>query len=129
MKTGSAALSIALIALGLAGFASAQPEYGERHRPARDLVARVQSDLQRAAQSPTVRGKDRERYDNALRHLSQFDRDLTRGKFDKGKLDTAIDNVKRVVQNNTLVVEDRDALREDLARLRGLRAAYDRRRE
>lgn len=120
---------IALIAPGLVRLANAQPESGERRSPARDVVARVQSDLQRAAQSPAVHGKDRERYDNAMRHLSQFDRDLTRGKFDKGKLNTAIEDVKHVVENNTLAVEDRDALREDLARLRDLRAAYERRRE
>ena len=54
-------------------------------------------------------------------HLSEFDGDLRAGKFDKGKLDGAIDNLKDVVRKNTLESHDRDALARDLSDLRTLR--------
>jgi hypothetical protein len=88
---------------------------------ARDLVSRVQNDLQRAADFTRNNGKERERYENVQHHLSQFDRDLRHDHFDKGKLDTAIDDLKNVVKNNTLEGHDRDALASDLSDLRTLR--------
>jgi hypothetical protein len=88
---------------------------------ARDLVARVQDDLQRAADFTRNNHKERERYQNVQHHLSEFDRQLRRDHFDKGKLDTAIDDLKNVVKNNTLESHDRDALASDLSDLRTLR--------
>jgi hypothetical protein len=88
---------------------------------ARDLVSRVQNDLQRAADFTRNNEKERIRYENVQHHLSEFDRDLRRDHFDKGKLDTAIDDLKNVVQNNTLESHDRDALASDLSDLRTLR--------
>jgi len=87
---------------------------------ARNLVSRVQDDLQRAADFTRNNEKERVRYENAQHHLSEFDRDLRRDHFDKGKLDTAIDNLKDVVKNNTLEGHDRDALAADLSDLRTL---------
>jgi hypothetical protein len=88
---------------------------------ARDLVSRVQSDLQRAEDFTRTNEKERSRYENVQHHLSEFDRDLRRDHFDKGKLDSAIDNLKDVVKNNTLEGHDRDALAADLSDLRTLR--------
>lgn len=87
----------------------------------RDLVARVQDDLQHAADFTRNKEKERERYQNVQHHLSEFDRELARGHFDKGKLDAAIDDLKNVVQNNTLESRERDALAADLSDLRTLR--------
>ncbi len=94
---------------------------GQEYSRARDVVAKVQEDLQRAADFIRNNDKERDRYHEVQRRLSDFDRDLTRGKFDKGKLDQAIDDLKDVVNNNTLESHDRDALRDDLAALRTLR--------
>lgn len=88
---------------------------------ARDLVAHVQDDLQRAADFTRTNEKERSRYENVQHHLSEFDRELRRDHFDKGKLDDAIDNLKDVVKNNTLESHDRDALASDLSDLRTLR--------
>ena len=88
---------------------------------ARDLVTRVQDDLQRAADFTRNNEKERVRYENVQHHLSEFDRDLRHDHFDKGKLDAAIDNLKDVVKNNTLEGHDRDALAADLSDLRTLR--------
>jgi hypothetical protein len=88
---------------------------------ARDLVAHVQDDLQRAADFTRTNEKERSRYENVQHHLSEFDRELRRDHFDKGKLDDSIDNLKDVVKNNTLESHDRDALAMDLSDLRTLR--------
>jgi hypothetical protein len=95
---------------------------GQDYRNTRDIVAKVQGDLERAADFTRNKEKERDRYHDVQRKLSDFDRELTRGKFDKGKLDQAIDDLKDVVNNNTLESHDRDTLREDLAILRTVRA-------
>jgi hypothetical protein len=104
--------------------------YGRRERGpyarARALVSRVQRNLERAQRSSNARGRQRERYENAQRHLSQFDERLARGDFDKDKLDTAIDDVKNVVENNTLPPRARAQLRDDLRDLRQMRAVRGR---
>jgi hypothetical protein len=88
---------------------------------ARDLVAHVQDDLQRAADFTRTNEKERVRYENVQHHLSEFDRELRRDHFDKGKLDDTIDNLKDVVRNNTLESHDLDDLARDLSDLRTLR--------
>ena len=95
--------------------------FGQEYGRGRDLVAKVQDDLQRAAEFTRNNEKERERYQNVQRHLSEFDRELRRGHFDKDKLDSAIDDLKNVVKNNTLESRDRDRLAADLSDLRTLR--------
>jgi Skp family chaperone for outer membrane proteins len=86
------------------------------------LCQTVQNDLQHATHYTRLKGKERERVDNALRSLSEFDQKFSRGDFDKGKLDQAIEDLKNVVEHNPLSAEDRSILNEDLARLRDFRA-------
>lgn len=93
---------------------------------ARGLVGRVQHDLDRAQRMAPVAGRQRERYENVRHHLSQFDDKLSRGDFDKGKLDVAIDDLKNVVNGNVLSPRSRDDLRDDLEALRSMRAARGR---
>ncbi len=93
---------------------------------ARDLVSRVQRDVARAQKMAPVAGRQRDRYDNAQRHLAEFDNSLSRGDFDKDKLDQAIEDVNNVVKNNPLSPRSRDDLRDDLADLRSMRAARGR---
>ena len=100
---------------------TAMVAFGQEYGRARDLVARVQDDLRRAADFTATKEKERDRYRDVQRKLSEFDRDLSRGHFDKGKLDGAIDELKEVIKDNTLESHDRDALAADLADLRTLR--------
>jgi hypothetical protein len=102
------------------------PAYTQtRYDAARDLVARTQEDLRRAADFTSVKKDERERIVNTQKHLSDFDRGLTRHKFDKDKLNDAIEDLKNVVEHNTLGGEDRDALTRDLGDLRAMRARHD----
>jgi uncharacterized membrane protein YccC len=94
---------------------------GRRYDRARDFVSRVQKNLRRAERFTPPNEKEKERYHNAQQHLSEFDRKLSEGQFDKDKLDEAIDDVKNVVEHNTLSSENRDVLTRDLQELRDLR--------
>ena len=105
-----------------AAISAALPVLGQdRADRARELVDRVMADLEHAADFTRNNEKERERYSNVQHHLSEFDRELRRGNFDKGKLDAAIDDLKNVVKNNTLGPRERDALASDLSDLRTLR--------
>ncbi len=97
--------------------------FGQDYTNARDLVAKVQTDLERAADFTRSNEKERSRYQSVQRKLSEFDRELKKGKFEKGKLDEAIDELKEVVKSNTLESHDRDSLSADLTALRILRDA------
>jgi hypothetical protein len=99
--------------------------FGQDYARARDVVARVQDDLRRAADFTISKEKERDRYRDVQRKLSEFDRELAKGHFDKGKLDAAIDELKEVMKDNTLESHDRDALAQDLADLRTLRDVRD----
>lgn len=94
----------------------------EPHR----LVARVQDHLMRAERTTRPRGRERDRYENARKHLADFDQSLSRRQFDKGRLDTAIDDVKNVVDGNPLSPDAKEELSRDLADLRELRERFDR---
>lgn len=70
-----------------------------------------------------VSGRDRSRYNHALRHLSQFQDRYYRGDFDKGRLDEAINDVQNIVDHNPLDGRARSMLWNDLNELRGFRAS------
>jgi hypothetical protein len=69
--------------------------------------------------------RERERYDNALRPLGEFQERVRRGDFDKGKLDQAIEDVQNLVDHNPMDGRARSVLWRDLGALRSLRARYD----
>jgi len=104
-----------LIAVGLvfAGSHGRDRDYSEL----RSLVDRVQSDL-RAASDLEHGDKQRDRYHNAQDNLSKFDRNLAKGKFDKGALGHSIDSLNDILEHNTLQASSRDLLRRDLADLK-----------
>lgn len=91
----------------------------------RAVVDRTQSDLHRAADFELHAHKQIDRYQNAETKLSDFDREVTRGHFDKGKLNASIDAVKDVIDHNTLSPDLRDALQSDLRDLRVVRADHE----
>lgn len=68
-------------------------------------------------------GRERARYDNAIRHLSQFQNRYYRGDFDKDRLDQAIADVQNIVDHNPLDGRARSMLWNDLSELRAFRAS------
>ena len=103
-----------------AAAACAFQQYGNDLGDIRGLVDRNQNDLRAAADLEHGK-KERNRYYRAQKALSAFDRRLSKGHFDKGKLNQAISDVQSVIDHNTLQPSSRDALLRDVADLRATR--------
>jgi hypothetical protein len=93
-----------------------------RYDEARQVVGRTQVDLDRAASFLKSNKKEQERLRNAQKHLSEVDRHMAKGKFDKGTLDSAIEDIQNVLDHNVLQSQDRDMLMRDIKELREIRS-------
>jgi len=112
--------------LPLTAFGGAQyaGSYYSQHPDLRQLIDRTQTDLRNSSElEHTGKGKQRDRYRNAQKSLSTFDRHLTKGKFKKGELDKAIGDIQNILDHNTLQASSRDALLSDVQNLRLARSA------
>jgi hypothetical protein len=89
---------------------------------ARQVVGRTQVDLDRAASFLKGNKKEQERLRNAQKHLSEVDRHMAKGKFDKDTLDSAIEDIQNVLDHNVLQSQDRDVLMRDIKELREVRS-------
>jgi len=116
LRIRSALLAVAAVLVAPAGMWAQEGAYPD----ARRLVQHVQEDLRHVMQEDP-RHKEADHVEDALKHLSDFDRGLANSKFDKGRLDAAIDHMKRILDDNTIDARDRDALKPDLEDLRHLR--------
>ena len=94
---------------------------GDEYDAARNMIQHVQDDLRTIQPAGPHQGKDRERIQDALKHLSDLDRHLTRDKFSKGAIDDAIGNVQGILNHNTLETRERDMLNADIHDLRELK--------
>lgn len=99
-------------------------QYPAPYTDLRGLIDRTQSDLQAAAEMEHGNDKQRNRYHDAQERLSNLDRNLTKGHFDKGDFDHAIDKIHDILDHNTLRAASRDALMRDIT---DLKVARDRR--
>ncbi|HEX7361834.1 MAG TPA: hypothetical protein VF283_15190 [Bryobacteraceae bacterium] len=103
----------------MAAPAQVAPAYGYGphgpHNRLRSLIENTQNDLRMANRLEPNNGDQLERYQNAQKNLSMFDRKLTVGKFDKGKLTDIINDLKQILKKNNLQVSSRRALTHDLA--------------
>jgi len=90
------------------------------------LVDRVHTDLNHAYSVWHFSDSDRDRLNHSEKELRDFAETWSKGKFDKGKLDDAIGAVQHVLDENRLPPDARDALSDDVARLRRMREAYER---
>lgn len=97
------------------------PAAAQRYDDARGLIQRTQDDLSRLRDAGPRNEKERERIENARKHLSDLDRNLEKNHFDKDRLSEAIEDVQNVLDHNTLEARDRDALRADVTDLRAFR--------
>lgn len=130
------ALAMTLVA-GSAGFAHAQGwyhadsdryerdhyrDYDRDRRMASPVDATIR-DLEQFARRTERRDShhERVRFDNAIRNLSKFQDRYYRGKFDRGRLDQAIEDVDNVVKHNPLGQYARERLWNDLNNLRAFR--------
>ncbi|HWF47978.1 MAG TPA: hypothetical protein VG168_13295 [Bryobacteraceae bacterium] len=124
MAVTGAALGLALTGVGpVLAAPHFQPPYGERPyeqqgpRRLQDLIARTQTDL-RDALAYATGDKQRDRTRDAERHLSDFDKRLTQGRWNHHDLHEAIESVQNVLDHNTLNAADRQNLRRDVEELK-----------
>ncbi len=89
---------------------------------------RLQIDLDRAEHARYLSGGDFKRFDRARHEVGEFAAKWSRGIFDPHEMDNAIASVQRVAEIPSLHREDRDALFQDLARMRSFRAHMEGRR-
>jgi hypothetical protein len=99
------------------------PYYSGRSGPAYrgDLIDRVLSDLDRA-RSYNREGRNRKEFEHARQDLLRFRENLARGRFDRGRLDSAIKNVDRLVNSRWLSPQEREMLSRDVYALRDFRS-------
>lgn len=109
------------LALGAPVITAQTYRYNPEHR--RPVDATIHH-LQEIAARNTYSAREQKRYDHALTHLSQFAERLHEGYFDKGKLDSAIGDVRTIINNNPMDDKARATLNRDLAELRHLRSDY-----
>lgn len=112
------AVCLAILLVVSSGAASVAFAQGDQYEEARNMVQRVQDDLHHL--NPT-NGKDRDRVNDALKHLSDLDRNFTKDKFKKAPLSDAIGNLQGILDHNTLETRERDMLNADIHDLRELR--------
>lgn len=129
MAVTGVALGLALTAVGPAVAAPyfqppyqyGQAPYGEQGPvQLQNLIARTQADV-RGALAYATNGKQRDRARDAERHLSDFDKRLTEGRWNHHDLHDAIESVQHVLEHNTLNAVDRQNLRRDVEELRIVR--------
>ncbi|MBV9760080.1 MAG: hypothetical protein JO340_05920 [Acidobacteriaceae bacterium] len=97
---------------------------GDWHQHLRGVIDRTQNDLQAAAQI-AAGPKDHDRYRHAQRELSDFDRKVSRGHFDMGKLKDCIGALNDILDHNTLQASTRDAIRADNEDLKMVRDRHE----
>lgn len=116
-------LSLLSASLVVPAFAQYDRPYGDRDyaRQDRSLFDHVRMDLDRASGYPYASRGDRKRFDEARRDLFDFQSRFDQGRYGKHELDTAIDHIQKVVNENSLDPRDRGALSDDLRRMRDYR--------
>jgi hypothetical protein len=106
--------------------AQGYPQGGDRYyeRQPSSSAERTIEDLRRISQRETFSHGGHERYEHAIEHLSQFSGKLYAGRFDRGKLDRSIDDVRNVLQRNRMDPRAREVLSSDLNELYRFRSGY-----
>ena len=121
------ALTLALLPAVQTVYAQSYPPYGGyERRPTGPVDATIEHLRGISQHNGYFTGRELERYDNAMRHLSEFAEKMQQGHFDRFKLDRAIDDVKNVVSHNPMDWRARDMLNRDLNDLRGYRLSFNR---
>src|ERR1044071_8667707 len=98
------------LAVSPAAQAQFAPEPRYDPRTVNELVDRVHADLSQAYERHHFSDSDRERLDKAGKQLREFAKKWDDGKFDKDQLDEAIRAIQKVLDDNKLKPDVRQAL-------------------
>jgi hypothetical protein len=94
--------------------------YGRSMR--NNVVGRVITDLDRSRSYRRVSDHDRKHYEKAREELQRFQSNWENGKFDTGRLDKAIDNLKDLAQSDRVDPRERQMFARDIEDLRAFRS-------
>lgn len=95
----------------------------EQQRNRRTPVDATIADLRRAQSRNRYDNEKREHFERAFYHLDRFNYDWNRGKFEKDRLDDAIERIDKLANSDQIRDEDREILRRDLEDLRAFRSS------
>lgn len=117
-------LLVAAIALLIPG--AQAKEQADFHERARLAVERTDHDLQKYVHREKLDGKQREKFDAAMKDLQEFRDAASKDQWDGGRerLERAIDNIEYVVNHASIGDEERQALGIDLYTLRDIRDGW-----
>lgn len=118
---------------GNGGYGNRDPYYGQNGRYSNgpyqayggnsgSLIARVQSDVSRAAANSYTDGHERGHFNTVQQALSDFQARSSQGRFDTGRLDAAIASLNDLAKSDQVNPRDRSILANDLAALRQFRS-------
>jgi hypothetical protein len=93
------------------------PQGGAYYNQPASPADRTIEDLRRIAARETFSHGEHERYEHAIEHLSEFSGRLYGGRFDHGKLDRGIEDLRNVLARNRIDPRARDILSGDLNEL------------
>ena len=118
----------------MAGFAMAQNPDWYQHREERyrgeqwraRMFTEVKEDLDHIQSKTFPVGRDEYRIVRTKQELDELQSDLTAHRYNEEKLDDVINGLQRVAADNRMSSRDREALNDDLNRLREYRSHHDR---
>jgi hypothetical protein len=87
------------------------------------VVGRALSDLDRAASTRYADNHERKHFDQARKDLLRFQENSSRGKFDRDRLDGAIEHLSHLAGSDRVHPRDRQMLARDANELRSLRSS------
>ncbi len=96
--------------------------YGDRRYDGSPAVSQTIRDLERIGARAFVDRHESRHFERALNELYAFQYRARDGRFDRGRLDRAIDNIRDLAGARQLHPRDRELLRRDLYELRQFRS-------
>ena len=130
MRKRIAVLTMAVIAMAVAGYGGGRDHRDDRRDRGRhsgiygrnyDPVGLALRDVQNVWSRSRVDGHERDHFRKAIDSLQRFQNDAARGRFDRGQLDRAIDNLGDLTQADQIHPQGRQLIRQRLYELRSLR--------
>ena len=86
------------------------------------IVPQVLADLNRAASTRYADNHERKHFDQARKDLLRFQENSARGRFDRDRLDGAIDHLSHLANSDRVHPRDRQVLARDMYELREFRS-------
>lgn len=120
---------LALMAFAMVALAHGDDRYDRRSRGRQsgiygrtaDPIGQSLRDVQYVWSRARVDGHERDHFRKVVESLQRFQDRASRGKFDRGQLDRAIDNLEHLAQADQIHPQGRQMLRQRLYDLRSFR--------